>query len=296
MTKSSPSSENVVLIDKDCFVADADIIAAISLLTTKPTPSFLYSPTPEPNLIHASNIERIAIALKGECAFPFGGASFPLDILDDIPNEANQNIRLVTAFTFCKAIANHTNYSLIPHTIANKESEFVLSNFERAATMKELLRISNIEEIFQSVGWDLPLDVPQKAAHCYRELSAFFLRMGDPGSATDCVDLSESLHESPRSTVLRGIISATKGDSLTAVANLVFSLQQYEQKAALQEDPTYRLSEQIEIEVTKTMKQGLKALNQKDNLKAFGLFASAISKYDDFFAQPEVLSLLLTRK
>ncbi len=293
---SLPSLENIVLVDRDCFVADVDIIAAISLLTAKSTPSFLYSPTPEPNLIHASNLEKIATMLKGECAFPFGGTSFPLEFLNDIPDEANQNIRLVAIFMFCKVLTQRTNHSLIPHTIANKDSEFILSNFERAATMKELLRISNIEEIFQSVGWAPPSEVPPKAAHCYRELSAFFLGMGDTGSATECVDLSESLNENPRSTVLRGMIAASKGDSLTAVANLVSSLQQYEEQAASREKSSHPLSEQVEVDVTQTMKQGLKALNQRDNLKAFGFFASAIAKYDDFFAQPEVFSVLLSGK
>jgi hypothetical protein len=293
---SSLSADNVILIDADCFVADVDIVAAIALLAAKPNSAFLYAPTPAPNLTHASTVEKLTTTLMSECAFPFGGILFPVEILDEIPIEANQNIRLVALLLFCKAIARKTTHFLIPHTIANKDSEFLLSNFERAATMKELLSISNIEELFQSVGWDSPSDLPKKAAHCYRNLGAFFLRMGDLSSATDCVDLSESLHVSPRSTVLRGIIAANKGDSLTAVANLVSSLQQYEQNAALQQEYSNPLSEQVEIEVTSSMKQGLKALNQKDNLKAFGLFASAISKYDDFFAQPEVLSLLLTRK
>jgi len=293
---SSPSADDVILIDADCFVADVDLIAAISLLAAKPNPAFLYAPTPAPNLIHASSVEKLTTTLMSECAFPFGGISFPVEILDDISVEANQNIRLVAIFLFCKAIANKTTHSLIPHTIANKDSEFLLSNFERAATVKELLSISNIEELFQSSGWDITSEVHKKAADCYRYLGAFFLRMGDLSSATECVDLSESVHESPRSTVLRGIIAASKGDSLTAVANLVSSLQQYEQNAASQEEHSNRLSEQVEMEVTSSMKQGLKALNQKDNLKAFGLFASAIAKYDDFFAQPGVLSLLSTRK
>lgn len=293
---SIPSSENIILIDKDCFEADVDLIAAIALLSARPAPAFLYSPTPAPNLIHASNLEKIAAMLMGECAFPFGGTSFPLEFLNDIPREANQNIRLVTVFIFCRAIAQQIHHFLIPHTIAKRESEFILSEFERAAVMKELLRISNIEELFQSVNWDSSSEIPQKAADCYRELSTFFLRMGDAESALECVDLSESLHESPRSSVLRGIIAASRGDSLTAVANLVSSLQQYEETAAVEGKSVHRLSEQLEVDVTKTMKQGLKALNQKDNLKAFNFFASAISKYDDFFARAEVLPLLSTKK
>jgi len=293
---SLPSSENIILIDKDCFVADVDIIAAISILSARATFSFLYSPTPAQNLIHASNLEKIATMLKGECAFPFGGISVPLQYLDDIPDEANQNIRLVSIFMFCKAIAQKIHHSLVPHTIANKESEFLLSEFERSATMKELLRISNIEEIFQSVGWDSSSEVPKNAAHCYRELSAFFLRMGDLESAIECVDLSDSLYESPRSLALRVIIAANKGDSLTAIANMVSSLQQYEETAASADSSSNRLSEQVEVEVTRTMKQGLKALNQKDNLKAFSLFASAIAKYDDFFTKSEILPLPVLRK
>jgi hypothetical protein len=293
---SLPSSENIILIDKDCFFDDVDIIAAISLLSARPTPSFLYSPTPVPNLIHASNLEKIATMLKGECAFPFGGLSFPLEFLNDIPEEANQNIRLVTVFMFCKAIAQHIHHSLLPHTIASNECEFILSEFERAAIMKELLTISNIEEIFHSVGWEVTSEIPPKAAHCYRELASFFLRMGDIGSATECIDIGESLYESPRSLALRAIIAATKGDSLTAVANLISSLQQYEETAASEGSSGQRLAEQVEVEVTRSMKQGLKALNQKDNLKAFSYFASAISKYDEFFAQPEVLPLLFPKK
>lgn len=293
---SLPSSDNIILIDKDCFVADVDIIAAISLLSARPTPSFLYSPTPLPNLIHASNLEKIVTMLTGECAFPFGGTSFPLEFLNDIPEEANQNIRLVTVFMFCKAIAQHIQHSLLPHTIACNESEFILSEYERAAIMKELLRISNLEELFYSVGWDSPSEVSQKAAHCYRELATFFLRMGDTESATECIDLSESLYESPRSLALRAIIAASKGDPLTAVANLVSSLQQYEEVAASKGNSGYQLSEQVEVDVTRNMKQGLKTLNQKDNLKAFSFFANAVSKYDEYFAQPEVFSLLLTKK
>jgi len=291
-----PSPEDVILIDKDCFVEDVDIIAAISLLTAKPNLSFLYSPTPASNLTHASTIEKITTTLNTSCAFPFGGVSFPLAALDDLPNDANQNIRLISLFLFCRTLNQRISHSLIPHTIPNKESEYILSDFERAATMKELLRISNIEEIFQSAGWGIISEISDKAADCYRQLATFFLRMGDCEGALECVDLSESLSESPRSSALRGIIAATKGDSLTAVANLVSSLQQYEELASIQNEPTRRLSEEVEVAVTNKMKRGLKALNQRDNLKAFDFFASAISKYDDFFTQPDVLSLLVARK
>jgi hypothetical protein len=290
-----PSDQIIIIIDKECFADEEGIATAVKLLATKTHLSFLYAPTPEDNIAHASNIAQIAIKLKNDCCFPFGGIAFPIAMLDAIPTEANQNLRLITLFLFCYAILDKLAHSLIPNTIPNVENKFLLSNFEKTSTMLELIRISNIEELFDNSDWKNITEIPIKAAACYRELAAFFLHYGDHESALDCVNLSDSLHESPRSNVLRAIIATMKGDTLTAVANIVSSLQQYEENM-LTNKQTKSLTSEIEVELTGTMQQGLKALNQKDNHKAYNYFARAVSQYDDFFSRPELISLLASKE
>jgi hypothetical protein len=158
------------------------------------------------------------------------------------------------------------------------EDLYKMSNLERAMTLKSLISYYNIEEIFPNKAWDTR--ELYSASEAYIDLASMFINLTDFDSAFQCLKLGDTFEDSPRSLAMRGIISKMKGETLAAIANLVSSLQQYE--IDVQSDPEkYKVSESA----LQSMKNGLRALNQRDNLKALNYFAEAVLAYDKYYKE-----------
>lgn len=103
-----------------------------------------------------------------------------------------------------------------------------LSNSTCARMLSLAVNTFAIEELFPQQAWKEHSE--ESAATSYHTLAAYFMRFEDFSNATDCLKLSEQFEESPRSLALRALIAFNKGETLGAVANLVSSLQQYEER------------------------------------------------------------------
>jgi hypothetical protein len=154
----------------------------------------------------------------------------------------------------------------------------------RAKLLQGVVEGSAIEDLFPEFSWsdaDKERDF-EESALC---LAAMFLKLQDLELAEACVDQAQSLNgESPRALTLKAMISKAYGETLGAVANLVNSLQQYEQQKAkgAAEGRTAASSLNIEV-INYRLKEGLEALNQRNNDEALEKFASAVFAFDPFF-------------
>ena len=151
----------------------------------------------------------------------------------------------------------------------------------RAQALKSFISIIPIEDIFPNHAWDAHLN--ESLAACYHTLAAYFIKLADFDSALDCLRHSDTLEDSPRALALKALISQANGETLGAVANMVSSLQQYEQR----KDPSaphYVSFQPRDIEVVNAkLKDGLEALNRRDNETALNKFTEAVFNFDEFY-------------
>jgi tetratricopeptide (TPR) repeat protein len=158
---------------------------------------------------------------------------------------------------------------------------FEASSTVRAKFLQGIIEGSAIESLFPELSWS---DENQNAsfAESLFSLAALFIRLGDLELAESCVDQAHDINQdSPRGLALKAIISNGYGETLGAVANLVSSLQQYEQ---IKDKNQLSTTSAIDIEkINAELKQGLDALNKKDNQEALAHFASAVCQFDPFY-------------
>ncbi len=159
-----------------------------------------------------------------------------------------------------------------------------LTKDDRIFILKCIIELFNIEDIFPSLEWSS--NPKQSAAHSYQLLASQFLLLGDNDAALECINISDQFMETARSYALRAVIASQKGETLAAVANMVTSLQQYEESA-----PLGSLNDQIECSVTSSLQDGLNALNDQNNQLALEKFTHAIAEYDPYFKEHRLLSL-----
>ncbi len=172
--------------------------------------------------------------------------------------------------------------SLRVESKSNLKDVVFISDAERAHALSLAVALNNIEDLFPRHAWNEHRE--ESAAAAYHSLAALFVRLGDTQSADDCLQLSDSLEDSPRSLALKGLIANSKGEVLGAVANLVSSLQQYETRKRNngQHYLTF-LPKDIE-NINSKLLAGLEALNKRENSTAFNHFAEAIFNFDDFYS------------
>jgi hypothetical protein len=156
-----------------------------------------------------------------------------------------------------------------------------LNTQARARCLRHAIQSCNIEEMFPQMSWNGADTNP--GATCYHTLAALFIRLGDTTSAMECLALSDRLLDSPRSLALKGLIASARGEVLGAVANMVSSLQQYETMQGENQD-TSSLRSKMEV-INQTLKEGLDALNRRDNERALQHFTSAVFSFDPFYEQ-----------
>ncbi len=141
----------------------------------------------------------------------------------------------------------------------------------------------NIEELFPQHNW--ASFSKESAAAAYHSLAALFIRFGDQNSATQCLECSQRLEDSPRYFALKGILQSANGEVLGAVANLVSSLQMYEERKASSSTHYVTFTPTDLNTVQVRLAQGLNALNEKDNSRAIEHFSEAVFSFDPFYAQ-----------
>jgi hypothetical protein len=158
-----------------------------------------------------------------------------------------------------------------------------LSNTQLSRCLHAAVDSLNIEELFPHHDW-LSFS-KESAAAAYHSLAALFIRFGDENAASQCLECSQRLEDSPRYFALKGIMQNANGETLGAVANFVSSLQMYEERKASTASH-YITFTPSDLEVVQTrLAQGLNALNDKDNARAIEHFREAVFNFDPFFSQ-----------
>lgn len=184
----------------------------------------------------------------------------------------------IAAAILSAALSNGTELEAVPC-----ESAYEVSSATRAEMLRTVLETHNIEEIFPNHAWSTHQE--ESLAACYHTLAAIFIRLGDYETAEECLNQGEAFEDSPRALALKAIISRLHGETLGAVANMVSSLQQYEQRK--KENAAHYLTfKPSDIEkINYRLKEGLEALNKRDNESALSKFTEAVFDFDSFYSE-----------
>ena len=186
-----------------------------------------------------------------------------------------------------KAISDHNVVNYQEQTLALETKSTIqdvafLTDAERAQLLSLATELNNIEDLFPRHAWKEHRE--ESAAAAYHSLAALFVRLGDTQAADDCLQLSDSLEDSPRSLALKGLIAKERGEVLGAVANLVSSLQQYETRKRNNGEHYLTFAPKDIENINSKLQAGLEALNKRENTTAFDHFAEAIFNFDDFYS------------
>lgn len=228
--------------------------------------------------------EKITSALIKEAGWPAACIYAEPRMLQGLECE---ELRELLPQMILKAIASGDSMEELDHSLAlNVDANSQDMRLSKEQTSRVLLRAVdtlNIEDMFPDYDWIN--HSAESAASAFHMLAAAFIKLEAPEAAIQCLTMSDSLEDSPRSQALRAIIAAGRGETLGAVAHLVSSLQEYEKRK--KRDPKRCLvftptdTERLNIE----LQSGLDALNKHDNAGAFGHFAAAVFNFDSFYSQ-----------
>lgn len=158
-----------------------------------------------------------------------------------------------------------------------------------ARCLRKAVDAINIEELFPHHAWEAHRE--ESAAASYHTLAAMFIRLGDSESALECLTLGDQFEDSPRSLALKGLIALDRGETLTAVANMVSSLQQYELRKKQNNNHYVHFAPRDLASINSNLNAGLEALNKRDNSAALEFFATAVFSFDPFFSENGVNAL-----
>lgn len=164
-----------------------------------------------------------------------------------------------------------------------QQCESRLSSRESIELLQYTVGKIPIEELFPNHSWEKYPE--ESAAACYHSLAARFISLGGIEQAKECLNNSDRLEDSPRSLALKGLIALKEGETLSAVANMVSSLQEYEKRKIA--DSTHYLSfkpQNFET-INMSLQNGLSALNKRDNDKAAQYFTDAVFHFDHFYTE-----------
>lgn len=158
-----------------------------------------------------------------------------------------------------------------------------LSTMTRSQLIKGAIAQLNIEDFFPDHPWNSHKE--ESLAACFHTLAALFMRLGDTDAAEECIIQGDQFEDSPRALALKALLSKLQGETLGAVANMVSSLQQYEQRKA-DNGSHYLAFKPNNIEVINyRLKEGLEALNKRDNEEALSKFTEAVFNFDPFYSE-----------
>lgn len=233
--------------------------------------------TSSPDAFENLASETILDLISSENPLSISAIEMPTSISSGISGTTSQCIMFSALLS---AIANGEEITIE----GISESDRTITSQERGEIIRLALKILNIEDLCPQHPWSTHEE--ESLAASYHTISAMFIRIGDLDGALEVLTLSDRFEDSPRSLALRGMISRKKGETLDAVANMVSSLQQYE-KRKQEEAGTHYLTfnPQSFEEINSELKDGLEALNRRDNENALEHFAQAVFQFDGFYKQ-----------
>jgi len=227
--------------------------------------------------------DQVLSMLASESEWPIGAIAAPASTIRKAAAKgAKSTLELMSSVLVISALNDET-ITYISLSSKASPSDIQLANDARARIMRISIEEANVEDLFPSHPWTTHGE--ESLAASYHSLCALFLKLGDTQSAVECLSISDQFEDSPRSLALKGLIACVQGETLSAVANMVSSLQQYEQRK--KNDGSHYLSfmpKSIDS-VNSNLKEGLEALNKRDNEKALICFKSAVFNFDSFYSE-----------
>ncbi|RMG39561.1 MAG: hypothetical protein D6719_13145 [Candidatus Dadabacteria bacterium] len=212
-----------------------------------------------------------------------------ISITTELQGTLNSELQIENATDFIMAAmiaALNSGQQLIRSSCSESGQDSApLDEQSLSRALHNAVNICNIEELFPDKAWDSHQE--ECAALCYHTLAAHFISLGSLDLALECLQLGDTLDESPRSLALRALISLRKGETLGAVANLVSSLQQYELRKTSRSGKNRYITfnpDNLEL-INSRLEQGLEALNKHDNDQALDCFAEAVFNFDPFYRE-----------
>lgn len=226
--------------------------------------------------------ETIVQTIQRFESWPVAALACSRKALEAATSDASLSSEEMIALAIMNELALDQRASLIASNI-EAPSMAPMSNQARAKLLSVALNEFNIEELFTNLAWGI--HSKESGALAYHSMSALFIRFGDIESANECLALSERLEESPRYFALKGLIAERRGEALGAVAHLVSSLHCYESRK--QNDGVHYLTFNPENpeEMNSELVEGLNALHQQDNNRAYEKFFSAVKNFDGFYRE-----------
>ncbi len=230
------------------------------------------------------SIAGLIPALRTDVEWPIHLLFFDREILsnigDDIRTLAEALARIVI-----QGVSEHASIDLETTEIKDgiAAEKMLLSAADCRAALHFAVNSINIEELFPNHSWENHQE--ESAAACYHTLAARFITLRDYTTAQECLAYGDRLEDSPRSLALKGFIALKQGETLTAVANMVSSLQEYEKRK--KDAGSHYLSFQPrDLEkINTSLESGLQELNKRNNSAAANHFVDAVLNFDSFFEE-----------
>ncbi len=220
--------------------------------------------------------------LTGAGSWPNAAMAMKREFIERNINLHAESIQEFLTAAAIVAIGENEPISWTSESIRSDSESAKLSKAETARMLRLLVDRSNIEELFPAHDWIRYQG--EAAAASYHSLAAIFLKLDEIEAATECLKLSDQFEDSPRSLALKGLIAERKGEILGAVANMVSSLQAYESRKKNEGESHYLTFRPKNIEViNEELRNGLQALNKRDNERAFNHFTEAVFSFDTFY-------------
>ena len=278
-----------ILIEASAEIDTDRMAAMLSSLAAIRGQSFGYT-----ILEHAGErIDLPDLAIDSVVQFLSNGEKLPL-LCCCFPANLLEKLNLHDADTACECLASvlisavtagmplvHSSVTLkLPETF--DAGGIRLTTAATGRLLRQTLDLCNIEDLFPEHPWSAHQG--ESAAASYHTLAAIFIRCGDYEAANNCLSLGDTFEDSPRSLALKGFIAKERGEVLGAVANMISSLQQYELRKRNDNNEHYLSFKPVDLQIINTsMRDGLSALNKRDNDAALNCFTQAIVNFDSFY-------------
>ncbi len=279
--------EQVVLVDARSDIRRESLSQMIEWAESHQHEGFCYTPTE--GIEGQSDLAELSVESfpTSVTALERSPMCIALTTRTAIRRAAARKAQSLAAFTLdllADAVMNSESIVSTPFTVRSTDANTLPfpSTQEVAACLRAVVDNTAIEELFPAHPWSAHQQ--ESAAASYHTLAATFLKLGDIDAAQECVRISDGLEDSPRSLALKGLIAIERGETLGAVANMVSSLTQYEQRKK-NDGSHYLHFTPKNVEVVHTnLNAGLSALNKQDNARALEHFAQAVFQFDGFYA------------
>ncbi len=238
-------------------------------------------------------VDELGTYLSSTPTIPLACCAFPTAAISSNSIDNSSTFAEVVTCIFVYAVAhgleiNQGSYQLITGAQAGALISQQLSKQEAAAALRYAVLSCNIEDLFPNHAWAEHGE--ESASASFHSLAGMFLRLEDLETASQCLSNGDRFEDSPRSLALQGLIALRRGETLGAVAKMITSLQEYENRKRNNGSHYLTFNPNNFEGINASLTAGLAALNKRDNGEAVKHFSQAIFEFDPFYRDMGLLS------